>query len=73
MGKYVVTMNGDWFKTVRTNDYKQAYRMYEKLKAFAAKRGATVTVSIRWFREILKPGVLLETETINPTRIIKLN
>lgn len=54
-------------KAVTTNDYEQALRMFDKYKKFAEKHNITLVVSL------YSEGFLYESETINPTRIIKMN
>lgn len=54
-------------KTVTTNDYEQAWRMFGKYKQFAEKHNITLVVSL------YGEGFLYESKTINPTRIIKMN
>lgn len=52
------------FKTVETNDYDQALRMYEKVKRFAENHKTTMIIAL-WLN-----GWLVQTETVNPTAII---
>lgn len=47
------------FKTVKTNDYNQACRIYEKYKQFAKKKGISLEVAL-WC-----DGWLKESATIN--------
>lgn len=53
-------------KTSHTNNFEQASRMYDKFKAFAKKHNLTWTVSL------YGEGFLLESETINPTRVLAM-
>jgi hypothetical protein len=55
------------YKEIHTNDFEKALRFQEKYKAFAKKHNLTWTVSL------FGQGFLIESETINPTRIIAIN
>lgn len=52
-------------KSVTTDDYEQALRIYEKCKHFAKQHEITLIVSL------YGNGMLYESDTVNPTRIIK--
>jgi hypothetical protein len=54
-------------KSVTTDDYEQALRMFEKYKQFAKKHNITLTISL------YGQGFLYESETVNPTKIISIN
>lgn len=62
MKKYEIRSNTEkgHFKTVKTNDYEQACRIYEKYKQFAKNRGIYLEVAL-WC-----DGWLYKSETINP-------
>lgn len=62
MNKYEIrSMTGHaHYKTVKTGDYKQALRIYEKFKQFAKKHGIYLEVAL-WC-----DGWLQESVTINP-------
>ena len=48
------------YKSVKTDDYQQALRVYEKFQKFAKKQGIYLNVSL-W-----RDGWLQESVTINP-------
>lgn len=64
----IITETADGrIKSVTTNDYEQAYRMFEKYKQFAKKHNITLVISL------YEQGFLLDSVTINPTRTIIIN
>lgn len=53
-------------KSVTTDDYEQALRIFDKYKQFAKKHNICLIISL------YGQGFLYESETVNPTRIIKM-
>lgn len=52
------------YKSICTDDFEQALRMYDKIKRFAEKHNLTMGIALwgnRW---------LVQSTTINPTKII---
>lgn len=65
--RVVITKENGTSKTSHTNDFEFALKLQEKYKAFARKHNLTWTISL------YGQGFLIETETINPSRIIVVN
>ena len=55
---------------VFTNDYKEALKIQAELKEYAKTNNLTLVVSL--YEEWMGKYTLLESDTMNPTKIIKL-
>ena len=53
------------YKTVKTADFEQVLRMYDKAKVFAEKHNLTWVIAL-WDSD----GWLVKSHTVNPTGIV---